>query len=190
MGCWHAYAKLRIHTEDTLTSFEQLTVDLGVLLRHFAEVTCKGFSTVELPRESRARMRRATATPASGGTSAGGARAKSFNLSTYKLHALGDYPQTIRERGTTDNYTTQWVRGTIGTVHQLASTDHCHDWGRWSSHTARVRVPMHLSTTMIPQGTLVGCCAGVRFWGVWIVTSHLGQAQALQHTFPMLGNAP
>ena len=32
-----------------------------------------------------------------------------FNLHTYKPHALGDYPQTIHEFGTTDNYTTQRV---------------------------------------------------------------------------------
>ena len=113
MGCWHAYAKLRIHTEDTLTSFEQLTTDLGVLFRHFAGVTCKGFNTTELPRESRARMRRGADTLSSGGASTGGARPKVFNLNTYKLHALGDYPQAIRERGTTDNYTSQWVSSTI-----------------------------------------------------------------------------
>ena len=109
MGCWHAYAKLRVHTEETLTSFEQLTTDLGVLLRHFAEVTCKEFNTMELPRESRARIRRAADKSGSGGASTSGARPKAFNLSTYKLHALGDYPQTIRECGTTDNYTSQWV---------------------------------------------------------------------------------
>jgi len=117
MGCWHAYAKLRIHTEETLTSFEQITADLGILLRHFAGVTCKGFNTTELPRESRARMRRAANT--SGRTSTGGARPKAFNLNTYKLHALGDYPLAIHERGTTDNYTSQWVRGII--------TLFCHD---------------------------------------------------------------
>ena len=113
MGCWHAYAKLRIHTEDTLASFEQLTVDLGVLLRHFAEVTCKGFNTMELPRETRARIRRAADMPGSGGGSTSGAKPKTFNLNTYKLHALGDYPQAIRERGTTDNYTSQWVRSCL-----------------------------------------------------------------------------
>jgi len=56
MGCWHAYAKLRIQTEDTLASFEQLTADLGALFRHFAGVTCKELNTTGLPRESRARM--------------------------------------------------------------------------------------------------------------------------------------
>jgi hypothetical protein len=34
---------------------------------------------------------------------------KSLNLQTYKYHALGDYPNTIRRMGTTDNYSTQPV---------------------------------------------------------------------------------
>jgi hypothetical protein len=109
MGCWHAYAKLRLHTEETLASFERLTADLGTLLRHFSMVTCNAFKTTELPRERAARIRRTTNAPGSA-TPGSGPKTKGFNLSTYKLHALGDYPQTIRERGTTDNYTTQRVR--------------------------------------------------------------------------------
>ena len=109
MGCWHAYAKLRLHTEQTLASFEQLTTDLGVLLRHFALVTCSSFNTMELPRESAARMRRAATNPSARASGSGGTKPKTFNLRTYKLHALGDYPRTIRERGTTDNYTSQRV---------------------------------------------------------------------------------
>lgn len=38
-----------------------------------------------------------------------GPRMKHFNLSTYKLHALGDYPGMIPWFGTTDNYSTQTV---------------------------------------------------------------------------------
>lgn len=108
MGCWHAYAKLRLHTEETLASFERLTTDLGVLLRHFSMVTCSAFKTTELPRERAARARRTANTPGAG-PSGGGPKQVGFNLHTYKLHALGDYPQTIREFGTTDNYTTQRV---------------------------------------------------------------------------------
>lgn len=113
MGCWHAYAKLRLHTEHTLASFEQVTTDLGVLLRHFSMVTCGAFKTTELPRERAARIRRITSTPGSG-VSGGGAKYVGFNLQTYKLHALGDYPNTIREYGTTDNYTTQRVSNDDG----------------------------------------------------------------------------
>ena len=107
MGCWHAYAKLRLHTEDTLASFEQVTTDLGILLREFADY-CSKFKTTELPKEQQARIR-AAAKKGKSGSSTGGLKLKSFSLSTYKVHALGDYPRTIRERGTTDNYTTQWV---------------------------------------------------------------------------------
>jgi hypothetical protein len=32
-----------------------------------------------------------------------------MSLLTYKLHALGDYAQTIRQRGTTDSYNSQTV---------------------------------------------------------------------------------
>lgn len=39
--------------------------------------------------------------------------AKYFNLLTYKLHALGDYVQTVRLFGTTDSYSTQIVRSTV-----------------------------------------------------------------------------
>jgi hypothetical protein len=39
-------------------------------------------------------------------------KTKTFNLLTYKLHALGDYVQTIRLFGTTDSYSTQIVRST------------------------------------------------------------------------------
>jgi hypothetical protein len=109
MGCWHAYAKLRLHTEHTLASFEHLTADLGVLLRHFSLVTCPAFNTTELPRESAARLRRAANNPSARAAGSGGVQSKTFNLRTYKIHALGDYPNTIRERGTTDNYTSQRV---------------------------------------------------------------------------------
>jgi hypothetical protein len=36
-------------------------------------------------------------------------RTKTLNLTTYKVHALGDYVNTIRRFGTTDSYTTQTV---------------------------------------------------------------------------------
>jgi len=127
MGCWHAYAKLRLHTEQTLTSFERVTADLGILLRHFSMVTCSKFRTTELPRERAARLRRAANTAGSApapAASVTGPRTKSFNLNTYKLHALGDYPQTIRERGTTDNYTTQRVR--VGLTHLMDIADNVH----------------------------------------------------------------
>jgi hypothetical protein len=109
MGCWHAYAKLRLHTEYTLKSFENLTADLGALVRHFAEETCSSFKTAELQKERAARIRRTANTKSSSSVTVGGSKDKEFNLHTYKWHALGHYPQTIREFGTIDNYNSQRV---------------------------------------------------------------------------------
>jgi hypothetical protein len=38
-----------------------------------------------------------------------GRRKKTFNINTYKAHALGDYVATIRRYGTTDSYSTEPV---------------------------------------------------------------------------------
>jgi hypothetical protein len=58
--------------------------------------TCKAFKTIELPKEKSACLHKA-ATKDSQGGSGGGQKTKELSLKTYKLHALGDYPQTIRE---------------------------------------------------------------------------------------------
>jgi hypothetical protein len=47
-----------MHTEDSLKLLEENTKELGDLLRHFRNLTCSQFSTVELPREADARVRR------------------------------------------------------------------------------------------------------------------------------------
>jgi hypothetical protein len=109
---WHALVKLRIHSESTLIFLEGTFKQLSRNLRKFRAHTCAAFSTVELPKEKAARQRRLAqraethnATPESTG-----ARAKKFNLNTYKFHAMGDYMRTIRFFGTTDSFTTQIVR--------------------------------------------------------------------------------
>jgi len=55
---WHALAKLRMHTEDSLALMEESTKEIGELLRQFRRLTCTQFGTVELPREADARLRR------------------------------------------------------------------------------------------------------------------------------------
>jgi hypothetical protein len=97
-----------------LRFFEEVTVTLGQLLRRFVWKTCKGFDTRELPKENAARGRRQAArasktTTQSTAKGAAASKRKTLNLNTYKLHALGDYPNTIRRFGTTDSYTTQTV---------------------------------------------------------------------------------
>ena len=48
---WHAFAKLRLHTESTLQHLESLTTELGKLMRNFRDVTQSAFETFELPKE-------------------------------------------------------------------------------------------------------------------------------------------
>jgi len=55
---WHALAKLRMHTKDSLGLMEESTKEIGELLCQFRRLTCAQFATVELPREADARMRR------------------------------------------------------------------------------------------------------------------------------------
>lgn len=123
LSVWHAYAKLRMHTDSTLHSFEKATTSLGQQLRKFASVTCAAFNTKETPREEAARHRRTAAANAKAAADAGsapapsrtgtGTKRKLFNLFTYKIHALGDYVKTIISFGTTDSYSTQIVNSTF-----------------------------------------------------------------------------
>jgi len=94
---WHALAKLRLHTDSTLSLLEVVTKEFGLLMRQFRDKTSGEFDTVELPRESRTRK------------GARSSKTKKLNLNTYKFHALGDYVATIRLFGTTDSYSTQLV---------------------------------------------------------------------------------
>jgi hypothetical protein len=55
---WHALAKLRMHTDSTLTRMNSVTTELGRELRNFRDSTCANFQTVELPKEAAARIRR------------------------------------------------------------------------------------------------------------------------------------
>jgi hypothetical protein len=70
---WHGFAKLRIHTDSTLDHLEELTKEFGLLMRHFRDLSCSQFRTVELPREVEERKRQwqraqAKQLPASTGT--------------------------------------------------------------------------------------------------------------------------
>ena len=71
------------------------------------------YYTTELPQEYAARGRRTAALAVQRGHTTSTLRSdpkfKRLNLVTYKYHALGDYPNTIRHYGTTDSYNTQIV---------------------------------------------------------------------------------
>ena len=58
MAEWHSFAKLRLHTESTLSYLEMLTRELGQLMRQFWDKTCSQFETFELPWEAEACSRR------------------------------------------------------------------------------------------------------------------------------------
>jgi len=126
LGTWHMLASLRLHTESTLRALEDSTTRLGQMLRRFQSITCNAYETYELPSEEAARGRRTAATRAKmhhDGPSKDAENLakkakkrrlqKLFNLSTYKVHALGDYARAIRFFGTTDGFTTRVVSNPI-----------------------------------------------------------------------------
>ena len=95
---------------------EMVSRALCQALRHFASVTCPRYTTKELPREVRQRLARQQAQAARGRSRAGNTtsssgtgKVKRFNMSTYKMHCIPDYPDAIRKHGTTDSYSTQTV---------------------------------------------------------------------------------
>ncbi|KAF9032741.1 hypothetical protein BJ165DRAFT_1357712, partial [Panaeolus papilionaceus] len=126
MAEWHALAKLRMQTEKTLHLLEEVTTELGKALREFRDTTCAHFTTLELPKEAAARVRReiaasvgapgqevitnseTLASPESRNRNS--RRAKTLNLQTIKMHFLGDYAEHVRLFGTSDSYSTQLVR--------------------------------------------------------------------------------
>ncbi|KAK7024548.1 hypothetical protein VNI00_016223 [Paramarasmius palmivorus] len=102
---WHALAKLRMHTDSTVSELKTLSTELGNLLRSFRDTTSH-FNCVELPREARARARRQKAQNPDSDLSSSRQK-KTLNLDIYKFHAMADYAGTILEFGPTDGYSTQ-----------------------------------------------------------------------------------
>jgi hypothetical protein len=105
MACWQASAKLRLHTDSSLSIFRGFTRWITTHLRFFSKKVCPQFSTHETPREATASLRRSSA--GSGQTKP--SRQKEFNIVTPKMHALVHYPDMIARFGTTDSYSTQLV---------------------------------------------------------------------------------
>ncbi|KAI0309441.1 hypothetical protein OF83DRAFT_65518 [Amylostereum chailletii] len=108
---WHAYAKLRLHTDTTLAFFREVTQDLGDSVRKFEKIVCSIYDTRELPHKTAACGRRHAALikkhPSTGVPVNLAATHKSLNLSTYKWHSLGHYPTSVPWFGTSDNGSTQ-----------------------------------------------------------------------------------
>lgn len=118
MATWHAYAKLRKHTEHTVQSLRSQTKEFGRQLRYFSNNTCSQYKTKRLPSEEAARIRRRAGktkkqnnqTNFGGPTTDDSTDVKRFSLTTYKIHALGDYADHIERFGPTDCFTSQHVR--------------------------------------------------------------------------------
>ncbi|EIW76040.1 hypothetical protein CONPUDRAFT_65425, partial [Coniophora puteana RWD-64-598 SS2] len=51
---WHAHAKLRLHTDNTLEIFEASTSSLGAILCKFKQEVCSSYDTKEIPPETAA----------------------------------------------------------------------------------------------------------------------------------------
>ena len=108
-----------MHTDVTIQRLDDLTSDLGKELRQFQSDTCPAYDTHELKREMDARRRKqarqqkttdvTTATNPGKSNASSGRMPKTFNLQTYKVHALGDYVEAIKTYGTTDSYSTEVV---------------------------------------------------------------------------------
>ncbi|KAG0703308.1 hypothetical protein DFH29DRAFT_998600 [Suillus ampliporus] len=134
LASWHGYAKLQMHTTDTLALFNTATAVLGQLVRKFYKTMCDHYHTTELPHEHAAQgcqevalaaKQQGTSTTPSQKSSAG-PKHKSLNLSTYKFHALGDYADTIKRMGTTDNYSTQpWLKKLSASHYHISKYAKC-----------------------------------------------------------------
>lgn len=116
-----------MHSDLTLDILDSLTTEIGEVLRQFSDLICPAYATRELPQEEESRKRRQArkSSTKQGGVkdpsqnedgrvsipkaNSKGPHLKSYNMNTYKHHALGDYVAEIRERGTTDSYSTEPV---------------------------------------------------------------------------------
>ncbi|KAJ3562565.1 hypothetical protein NP233_g9492 [Leucocoprinus birnbaumii] len=113
LGTWHALAKLRLHTETTLRLLKATTSQLGYCLRKFQATTCSYYHVEDLPSNETARgpinAKTATSQAKGKGKAPKGGTSKPLNLSTYKLHGLGDYVDYIIKFGPSDGFSTQTV---------------------------------------------------------------------------------
>jgi hypothetical protein len=123
---------------------DEATAALGEAFHDFSANVCPAYNTKELCRETDAHCHRQSkhANASKKNPSDGEPLVKTFNLQTYKYHALDDYAQTIRQLGTTDSYSTSIV-SIIKTLEIVQADrnlqgelEHCRPKG-WHLHTDR-----------------------------------------------------
>jgi hypothetical protein len=160
MAHWHGLAKLRMHSDLTLNILDDITTDLGERFRLFKDTVCASYQTHELDREVDARSRRQEREAAKRAENGKGKekgkekekasgrdaprprqprRKKSFNIQTYKFHALGDYVASIRLFGTTDSYSTEPVSFKQQSIYPLTQ----FALGRARASHAERQIPTH-----------------------------------------------
>jgi hypothetical protein len=144
MACWHASAKLRLHTEISLNLFQGMTTAFTRQICQFANNVCPKFDTVETPSESATSVRADALhiekkCQMSTQARRQGAKQmlKNFNNDTPKFHSIVPYPDAIATYGTTDSYSTQkvcyirpntmWPRTNINTLLERTRTLVCEE---------------------------------------------------------------
>jgi hypothetical protein len=144
---WHGLAKLRMHTDQTLTILDHETVHLGAKIRAFTDTTCPSFDTKELPREIASRERRvlhaAQKQPKLQASHSikdvARARPKTFSLRRYTYHSFGDYADLIRQFGTSDSFSTE----PVSNIYLLLNAQPTMDTGRTTAPCSQGSLQTH-----------------------------------------------
>jgi hypothetical protein len=139
MAHWHRLAKLWMHSDWTLDIMDQVTSAVGQQLCDFKAMVCSAYVTHELRQEVEVRTRCSAkwAVTQIGKHSSSGDRAaeshsspknaqctKTFNLQTYKFHALGNYVSTIHQYGMSNSYSSKPVSPIYFIINTLL-TNYC-----------------------------------------------------------------
>ena len=110
-AAFHGFSKCRMHTDNSLNTYEGLTASLGHTMCQFTSTVCEDLKALPLAREEGARTSRCAKAHAcshshprsqSHSQTHKSPQQKKFNMFTYKWHALGHYPNIIWNYGTLD----------------------------------------------------------------------------------------
>ncbi|EJD49365.1 hypothetical protein AURDEDRAFT_59554, partial [Auricularia subglabra TFB-10046 SS5] len=105
---WYTLLNLSMHTDSTLRQLDDVTSDVGNMMRRFQVTSAEKFQARETPAEAARRVRAAQSRGAKNVSSR--RRPKILNLSTYKFHSMGHCVKAISHVGVTPNYTTAQAR--------------------------------------------------------------------------------
>ena len=105
-----AYATYELPSEEATHVQRKATVTKKAKSQSPKKKTKKSTQPPPVEKKKAAPTKPKGSSPTSNSKATGSSRRRSFNLVTYKLHALGWYPRAIRLYGTSDNYNTQMVR--------------------------------------------------------------------------------